>query len=252
MSKEDYLAKLDEINSIPDKEIQQPSMPVDVFLQEAEDLYKWSINDAEKLKIVGISGKMLKDLLISTGACREAESIWNKDFRSQLEVQKQWNEAAPAAYELRSDLLAAMSYAYRNDEKLMGRVKAIREGYGHADMIQDLNDIAVLGRENATLLTAIGFDLAQLEVAAKQADQLAGLLADVNGSKNEKIKSKIIRDKAYMLLKKLVDEIRTAGKYVFRKDKVRYAGYTSSYYKNRMRTTSEPISEEPETPASEG
>jgi hypothetical protein len=38
-------------------------------------------------------------------------------------------------------------------------VSAITDGSGHADMIQDLNDIAVLGRENPDPLTAIGFDL---------------------------------------------------------------------------------------------
>jgi hypothetical protein len=138
---DDYNAKLTEIQAMAIEEVKEPSIPIDVFLQEAENLSKWSLDDSDPLKVVGITAAMIKDLPVRAGACREAQSIWNKDYRSQQEAQKQWAEQAPLAYELRDDLLASMRFAYRKDDALLSRVSAITEGTGHADMIQDLNDI---------------------------------------------------------------------------------------------------------------
>lgn len=240
---DDYNAKLAEIMAIPSGDVSEPGMPVNVALQEAENLCKWSLDDAEALKAVGITKAMINDLPVRAGACREAQSIWNKDYRSQQEAQKEWAEQAPPAFELRDDLLASMRFAYRNDEALLSRVKAISEGNTNADMIQDLNDIAVLGRENPAPLTAIAFDLAQLDVAATRADELADLLAEANGDKADPNESKLIRDKAYMHLKTLVDEIRLAGKYVFRKDPMRLKGYSSEYWRKQNRKQSSSVEE---------
>jgi len=174
---------------------------------------------------------MIKDLPVRAGACREAQSIWNKDFHSQQEAQKQWAEQSVLGYELRNDLLQSLRFAYRKDAALLSRVAAITDGNGHADMIQDLNDIAVLGRENADPLTAIGFELTQLDLASTKADELADLLAEANGDKADQNESKVIRDKAFTHLKELVDEFREAGKYVFRNDKNRVKGYSSAYWR---------------------
>jgi hypothetical protein len=228
---DDYNARLAEILAIPDEEIREPDIPVDVALQEAENLHHWSLDDAVALAVVGITNNKIKDLPLRAGACREAQSIWNKDYRSQQEAQKQWAEQAPIAYAFRNDLLASFRFAFRKDDALLSRVSAIAEGSGHADLIQDLNDIAVLGRENPDPLTAIGFDLTQLDLAATRADELANLLAEANG------------DKAYTYMKALVDEIREAGKYVFRNNKNRLKGYSSSYWKKQNRKKKEENSE---------
>ena len=240
---EDYNARLDTIRAIPDEETNEPSIPVDVFLQEAENLHHWSLDDAAQLAVVGITGEMITDLPVRAGACREAQSIWNKDYRSQQEAQKEWAKQSPVAYDFRNDLLASMRFAYRKDESLLSRVSAITDGNGHADMIQDLNDIAVLGRENPDPLTAIGFDLIQLDLAATRADELADLLAEANGDKADFNESKVIRDKAYTHLKVLVDEIREAGKYVFRNDKSRLKGYSSQYRRRHRQSETEEVSE---------
>lgn len=240
---DDYNAKLAEIEAIPDAEAVVPLIPVEVALQEAENLHHWSLDDAAALQVVGITTNMIEELPVRAGACREAQSIWNKDYRSQQEAQKQWAEQAPEAYAFRDDLLASMRFAYRKDEALLSRVRAIAEGGGHADMIQDLNNIAVLGRENPDPLTAIGFDLAQLDLAATRSDELADLLAEANGDKADPNQSKLIRDKAYTHLKALVDEIREAGKYVFRNDTRRFKGYVSDYWRKQNRKKSDSDSE---------
>jgi hypothetical protein len=235
---DDYNAKLEAIMAIADEEVKEPRIPVSIALQEAEYLYHWSKDDAEPLKVVGITMAMIKDLPVCAGACREAQSIWTKDYRSQQDAQKEWSKQAPLAYEFKNDLLQTLSFAYRKHPDLLARVKAIKEGTGHADMIQDLNDIAVLGRENHAPLTAISVDLSLLETAATKADVLADLLGEANGDKADQNESKIIRDKAYTHLKALVDEIREAGKYVFRKDKNRLKGYSSDYWRKKKKPAS--------------
>jgi len=86
---DDYNEKLPDIQAIPDEEAQDPAIPVDVALQEAENLHHWSLDDAAALAVVGITTDMINDLPVWAGACREAQSIWNKDYRSQQEAQKQ-------------------------------------------------------------------------------------------------------------------------------------------------------------------
>ncbi|WP_372936662.1 hypothetical protein, partial [Mariniphaga sediminis] len=84
----------------------------------------------------------------------------------------------------------------------------------HADMIQNMNDIAVWGCENPDPLTAIGFNLMQFDLATTRANEQANLLAEANGDKADPNESKIIRNKACTHLKEGVDKIRKAGKYL--------------------------------------
>jgi len=234
---EDYLAKLEAIKAIADEDTLVPNLPMDVYLQANENLYHWALDDAEQLAVVGITQAMLNDLTVRNGACREAQSFWNKDYNSQQEAQKQWNEESPAAYELRDELLHTLRYAFRNDEALMNRVRAIAEGDGHADMIQDLNDLAVLGKENTEVLSALNFNTDTLDTAAALSDQMANLLAEANGDKAIQNESKVIRDKAYTHVKVLADEIREAGKYLFWRNKNRYKGYTLEYWQRKKHSS---------------
>lgn len=236
---DDYNQKLEAIQAIPDEEAQVPTIPVDVYLQEAENLYHWSRDDQEQLATIGITSEQIEDLPVRTGACRETQSIWFKDRYSQQEAQRDWSRLSPQTYDLRNELLHTFRYAYRKDLVILGRISAIAEGDGHADMIQDLNDLAVLGRENQAPLEAIGFDLSKLDLAATKADEMGNLLGLANGDKADQNQSKLLRDKAYTYLKELVDEIRDAGKYLFWRNPQRYQGYISHYRKNRRSTTAD-------------
>jgi hypothetical protein len=240
---DDYNAKLDVLKAIPIEEILTPTLPVDVFLQEAENLFHWSDDDKAELTGVGVSEDDINDLPVRAGALREAQSLWFKDRYSQQEAQREWATLSPQAYDLRDDLLHAFRFAYRDDAVILSRVSAIAEGTGHADMIQDLNDLAVLGRENPDALTAIGFDGAKLDAAATKADEMADLLATANGDKAEQNASKVTRDRAYTHLKALVDEIRGAGKYLFWKNPQRLKGYSSQYWKKQNRKNDDKTTE---------
>ena len=243
VNNENYLAKLDVINAIPAEAIVVPSLPVGAYLQECENLYQWALVDLAKFTAIGITKAMLDDLPVRAGACREAQSIWMKDFRSQQAAQLQWSEQSPVAYALRNELIHAMRYGFRNESALLGRVSAIAEGTGDPDMIQDLNDLHVLGNENAALLLAVGITAEKLAQAATLSDEMAELLALANGNKAEQSQTKTIRDKAYTHLKQLTDEVYAAGKFLFWKDSERIKGYTSSYWRKKKKSKKGTVTE---------
>ena len=231
-NKDDFAAKKAEAQAITGDDVQVPYMPVGVYAQEAEDLAHWAKGDKEQLIAVGLSEELLNEIPTRAGALREAQSRWMEEMRDRDEAEREWNEKSPDAYEYRDDMLATMRYAFRNDESLLSKVSRIADGYGHADMIQDLNDAAVLMRENSELIKAIGKDETFWEKGAQFSDEMSDLRARANGEKYEDNHSKFLRDQMYTLLKQAVDEVKECGKYVFRKDENRLKGYYSRYNQN--------------------
>ena len=51
---EDYTAKLTEIEAIPENEIKKPNMPVDHYIQEAENTTKWAADGRVQLEATGV------------------------------------------------------------------------------------------------------------------------------------------------------------------------------------------------------
>lgn len=233
MSQENLTTCRDEIKAITSDELLSPSLPVNNYLQEAEDLFHWTLEDLPQLTTIGLSEEKRLDLNIRTGACRETQSLWNKDRRTTKDAEKQWLAISPLAYNLRDELIHKFRFAFRKDSKILARVSDIAKGTGHPDMIQDLNDLAVLGKENTDKLTPINFDLTLLDTAAETSANCADVLAIANGSKQKGNETKVFRDKAYTYLKQAVDEFRAAGKYLFWKNPERLKGYSSDYWRSK-------------------
>ncbi|MBG6131632.1 hypothetical protein IWQ47_003048 [Aquimarina sp. EL_43] len=230
MSKENYDTKQVVLEALPQEAVKSPTIPVDVFMQEAENLFVWAEEDKETLIAKGLDWQVYaEDLPTRTGACRYAQAVWMKERYSQEEAAKAWREESPKAYEFRNDLLADLRFAFRKRLDLLARVRAIADGEGDADMIQDLMDISVLGKANIAELEKAKYDLSNFDMAAQQSDSLAELLAKANGATLDNSKAKEIRDRAYTHLKEAIDELRETGKYAFRKDPERYKGYISQY-----------------------
>jgi hypothetical protein len=231
MSKQDYELLLPEIEQIERDDVMYPNLPVDVFLQEAENLFHWVSDDKDEIVATGLNWELVEQLPVRAGACREAQSLWNNEYQARQDAEKLWKEQSPLAYDLRDRLVHSFLYAFRDEPDLRARVAEISEGGGHADMIQDLNDLATLGKNNQDALQAINFDMSELDKAAEMSDNMADLLAQANGDKFKENEKKIIRDKAYTHLKELVDEVRECGKYVFWRNPDRLRGYASAYHR---------------------
>lgn len=229
MSKQNYDDLLAEIEAIAEAETKIPNMPVDKYLQEAADLVVWSEPDISKLSTVGVTQAIFDSLPIRTGALRYAQSLWAKERYSKEEAQLEWDEKSPAAIALKNELEHTFRFAFRKRPDLLSKVHTIEEGSGNEDLIQDLSDLAVLGKANTTLLEAAALDVTKLDTAESTSQEMSVLLATINGERADNNSAKITRDKAYTLLKQAVDEIREAGKFIFWKDTTRLKGYRSAY-----------------------
>lgn len=229
----DYEQLLPEIQAIKPEEVITPNMPIDVFVQEGENLYHWCIDDRQALESSGLDANLIDQLPVRAGACREAQSLWIKERNMRQDAEQQWKEKAPAAFDLRDQLVHAFRFAFRKDESLLSRVAEIAEGDTNSDMVQDLNDLAALGRANLSLLTAIGLSADLLDQASETADQMGALLGATNGERMANNEAMIIRDKAYTYLKQAMDEIRASGKYVFWRNPDRQKGYSSTYWQRK-------------------
>lgn len=135
-------------------------------------------------------------------------------------------------FELRDELLHFCRYAYRKDKALMDIVHRIAEGATNADMIQDLSELAMLGKNNPTQLEAVSLDLLKLDRAAELAEQGGLLLGKVNGDRDDNLKvDKDMRDRAFTYLKEAVDTIREAGRFLFWKEEEKAEQYASAYFR---------------------
>ena len=228
-------SKLNELNSLAAEESGNLYIPVPYALQEASVLYQDCLKDREELIKARLDWNLAEDLIVRAGALQLIQSKWLSNYRNYEECQERWREEVSLGYKLRDELIHDFRHALRNIPNEYAKVKKISEGTSHADMIQDLSDLAELGSNHVAELEAIGFDLAKLDEAGNMANKLLILLGEVNSSYRETSPLIELRNKAYMHLKEAVDEIRQVGKYVFWKDEKRQKTYSSAYLRKRKR-----------------
>ena len=238
---EDYNMKLEVIIAIPDDQIKNPNqIPVGIYVQEAEDLYKWCIPDQEELTATGLDWTEVEDLPVRCGALSEAESNWSREWRTREEAEKLWLLEAPKGYELRNEMAHHFYYAFEDDPSLIAKVNTYLEGSTHAHMIQCLNNFSGLGKANQELLTAIGFDLNLLDLAAQKSNELRSLYSDATRDRKDISDLKKIRDQAFTHLKEAVDKVRKCGRYVFWRNANRLKGYRSDFLRRlNLKSTEE-------------
>jgi len=238
--KSEYEEKIEAIKAIKDKNILKPYMAVYIYVQEAENLYRIALEDKEKLIGAGLSEELIEDLPRRAGALREAEAQWKYIYHVHKEAGLEWKKRSSEAYQLRDYLIHSCKFAYRRRPDLLSTVARIKKKRGHADMIQDLNALAILGKENPEPLTKIGLDHTLLEKAERLSHELGSLLARYKGEDQIDHEYEKLRNKAYTLLKEAVDEIRDCGKYVFRDDIEQWKRYTSSHIRKLHRKYRKP------------
>ncbi len=235
----DYNELLPVISAISPSDVLTPNIPIDVFVQEAENLFHWCSDDEGELTRVGLDWTLVTTLPVRAGACREAQSLWNKERNTRQEAEQAWKDEAPAAFGLRDQLIHTFRFAYRKFDGLLSRVDEIAQGDTNADMVQDLNDLSVLGKANSEPLVIINFDMPLLDTAADVSDRMGDLLGATNGERKEVSEAMLIRDKAFTYLKQAVDEIRECGKFAFWRTPDRLKGYNSDYWKQQKKSTPE-------------
>ncbi|MEW7291346.1 hypothetical protein [Aquimarina sp. 2304DJ70-9] len=235
MSKEHYQAKLEILKALPRDVIKKPDLPIDTAIQEAENRYMWSKQDADTL-VERINFDWMRygeDLIVRAGALRYAQSLWEKERKSTGKAKKEWKEKSIMAFALRNELLTDFKYAYHSKNDILSVLKTIRKGKSTADMIQDLSSLSTLGTSNTKELKTINFDMSKLQKADLLSKEMATLLAKANAETLKNSTAKDRRDRAYFHLKEAMDALSRAGKYVFKDTPDRYKGYINQYYKKK-------------------
>lgn len=225
----DFETWKDKIQALPTHEVKLPNQPIDEITASAETLAKEAAKDKKSLKKAGLNTSLIDELASLSGALRYCQAQWMSEYRARQDAQKEWLEQSPQAYDLRDEILHHFSFAYRHLQDVKKKVTRIREGGGHADMIQDLIELAVLGEKNPEPLTHINYDSALNEKARASSRAMSELLASANGSKDENSSNKLMRDKAYTILTEHMSVIREYGKYIFWKEEERKEKYLASY-----------------------
>lgn len=227
---EDYEEKLEVIKTIEDSQINTlKHIPAASFIQEADELYHWAAEDKEALTAAGLSWDLAEDIPLRCRALIDAEARWQTQWMNRKNDSHGWKKRSPHAYDLRGRLAADFRFAFRDYPGLTAAVGNTSRLQNHPKMIQDLNDLSVLGKANRRLLEAIHFDMSLLEEAARTSAEMAVLLAETTRFRLELKETKKIRDQAYTHLKEAVDQVRHTGRYVFRRNKNRITGYSSRY-----------------------
>ena len=221
------------LKKIPKDGLKKMDMPANAVSQDALYTYKWALADKAALTARQLDWGIVESIPMRVLAYEEAQANWNNVRFGREEAMEIWADVSPGAYSLRDDMLSEYRYAYRNDVGMQPRVSAVAEGNGDADMIQDLNDLVVIGRESPGPLEATAFDFSMLDKAAELCERLGHLRAEASVDKASYREQKLIRDQAYTYLMEAVDEVRTCGQFVFRKDAERCEGYSSQYRKNQ-------------------
>nr|WP_319401530.1 hypothetical protein [uncultured Carboxylicivirga sp.] len=232
------LTKSIDISSITNKKSSKPTQPIAVLVQEASNLYEWCLDDLEQLQSVGLTKEKINDLLPRIENCRKIQALWTKQVQTIKESRLKWRVELPKAMQLRKEVVISMRFAFRNHPELINRLPVTSKGNGYAFLIQALNDLAFLAKNNTSLLISINFDLALIDKLEETSDMLTELWAIVKVEENSNNDFKLLRNRSFWHLYQLVTEIREAGRYVFRNTQSRYVGYISPFWKQKRKKKS--------------
>lgn len=218
------------IESITRENTIEPTIPIDTYLQEAENLVLWAKDDINELAKVGISQKNIDELIVRIDICRKVQTSWIHYKKTQSELDKNWKKELQAGKDIHRELVHYFSFAFRNDVALSKKLKRIKKANKIASLIQTLSNLSYFGESHKDLLEKVSFDFQLLEKASNLSHQLGHLASEYHANKWNIKDNKRFRDKTYTYLKLCVDEIRDAGKFVFRGNKKRLCGYMIAYY----------------------
>jgi hypothetical protein len=235
MKKSDhYASKLSSIRAIPDDVIQVPaSIPVKIYLQEAENIFNWCQPDKERLAANGLQWAMVEDMPARIDALREAQARWSASDSGNIDIEKEWDEKSSAAHLFRKELYRSMKFIFRKNSAAVSKIAKLGEGGSSASVIQALRDVSAFGRDHIEFIRGTTFDAAKLDTAADMSRDLASLLGAVNSRRSFCSDTLKIRNQAYTYLKEAVDELKNHANFVLWRDPVRLKGYYSDYTRKK-------------------
>lgn len=231
MTQKEFEALLPALETIPDSKLKNPHNPIAIELQDAENLFQWCQSDKDELTGTGLDWSIVESLPLKTAACRYAEKVWQEYLKSKKERGQYWQKRKKEGFDLRTYMVHAFAYAYRNPSSYNFKASYFRKSKTIAGMVQNLNDLAVVGRYHPEPLEKINFDMSLLEVAAEWSSELLKLYAQIISERSSKNELKKQRNRAFYHMMEAVKAIREHGQFAFWRNPERRKGYISSYRK---------------------
>lgn len=240
------------LEAIPADEIEAPKLPMAVALQEAHNLEATIEADGVRKRIiaVGLNPVRIDALPAALVAVRQAQSQWMmiRD-RANTEVQR---EREARGMELRRELLAVCRWNFREINHVQGGLDAVAQRGGIPGLVQDLQDLALLIEKYPSVFEDDEtFDAPARVAAARQLASEIGEGVAGMSARDPHEAAKLLRDRAFTHLDRIVTDIRAAGRYAYRDDPRRMLDFTSDYLRRgrrrraRRRREQEEISDHP-------
>ena len=178
-----------------------------------------------------------------------AEGAWTEHRNATL--SKSLREVRAEAEELKRDAIAALRHFCEDDSAVLARVEAIVLGAGVADLIDDLKKLAALLDENAKVL-------ARADLPKHPADKARGLAESLSRGSADRAVDPVgaaamsLRNRAFWSLREAMDAVRSAGRYVYRKQPKHLRAFHASSTRARARAGTVRSSEAPASSDTDG
>jgi hypothetical protein len=218
---------LPELNAIPASEVKPPDTSIEKAVRDGERMAAAAVQDLERFVAVGLAVEIAVQLEEALAALRVAETRYQAACLERQQALATWKGRAPAGLKLRRELLTAQTYAFRKFSSPLSKVTSLGRDETPAEVILDLAELSALGRQHKDLLGRINFDLSLLDLSALQAEELDRIYTRVCAS-GDSSDARLLRDRAFCRVRRIMAEISDAAQYVLRHDPVRLSVYYTS------------------------
>jgi hypothetical protein len=196
-----------------------------------------------------LSKEVGQSLEARRGTLEIAEAAWTEHRNASL--SKSLREVRAEAEELKRDAIAALRHFREDDSAVLTRVEAIVLGAGIADLIDDLRKLAVLLDENEK-------QLSRADLPRHPADRARGLAESLSRGSADRAVDPVgaaamsLRNRAFWSLREAMDAVRSAGRYVYRKQPKLLVAFHASSTRARARAGTVRSSDKPAPAAANG
>ena len=186
-------------------------VPISVLIQEASNLYGWVQEDRKMLMKAGLAWKLVEDIPDQVEKCKDLAAQWYVVRNERSKVAEQCKTQLKDARDLHAQIRRGYRYAFRENKTLLKKVFALSGYRKNSQIIQDLSNLCIVGRENKKLLDRINFDYAMVDKAAFLSDNLGEIISERENEKAERLVFYETVKTSCLALKESVSQIRACG-----------------------------------------
>lgn len=217
--------------ALPDSaKLTDPPLPADVLIAEAKVCSKEALrHELLFAALQDFDRRCVVQLPHLIASFESAQRAWDQ-ARMVRSAGKNRAATRQQADQLRTELVASARYLLRRNPGAQLELDRITQGDGLPDLVADLRDLALLGKQHAAVFAkAPGFP----KDAFTQCTQLADALEETTDAEPA-LQAREHRNRVGAVLDQWLTEVRDAARYVFRKDPARLRPFLSSYIARKM------------------